>query len=93
VLLYLFKTSDKATAKLDAADAIDDSVREVLDGLKWRLNKNPTLGAYSVDNEKNIYLMKSPKFYSQFPIVMILYQVDYANREILIRDLLVMNDE
>lgn len=91
MLLYQFKTSPKATEKLHSANDDDHRAQEVLDGLKWRLNRDPFLGAYTIDADKDIYMIKSSKELNpDLPVLVVLYQVSVPFKEILIRDLLIV---
>ncbi|MGO9021827.1 MAG: hypothetical protein ACLQVJ_26110 [Syntrophobacteraceae bacterium] len=89
---YRIKTSEKAAQKLEAAGGDDSLAKAILDGLKWRLGRDPKLGSYIMDAAKNIRMVESKRRTRRHPIVRVLYQIidDDEYYDMIIIDLLII---
>lgn len=72
---YQIKTGELAAQKLVAAGGESSRAKEILDGLKWRLGRDPNLTTYVVDQKMNVHLIKSEKRTPKDPIITATYRI------------------
>lgn len=73
MLRYQIKTNQSIIEKIKAAGGEKSVAKRILDGLRWRLAKDPNIGTL-VDKKRKVFQIKSVKQTPNDPVIVLQYR-------------------